>query len=160
MWQQASDAWKSEPNDATLPCRGSKLTLTGAHPCCEAGVAPATPLAGHCANNTTLTLFANRPNTCCSRWSRTSHAPHRTSHPAPSRKPSRTKKSPPNLTKLPQHGLKFRLTIATPPHDDKTRPTHRNFLALTQKNPQTVKMAHESVWNSRPRTYGKGSRAW
>ncbi|KAL2151846.1 hypothetical protein VTH82DRAFT_5030 [Thermothelomyces myriococcoides] len=21
-------------------------------------------------------------------------------------------------------------------------------------------MAHESVWNSRPRNYGKGSRAW
>lgn len=23
-----------------------------------------------------------------------------------------------------------------------------------------VKMSHESVWNSRPRTYGKGARAW
>lgn len=58
----------------------------------------------------------------------------------------------------------FRLQVRTSRHH---HPNERisNFLTelsylQTKVKPPTAIMSHESVWYSRPRTYGKGSREW
>ncbi|KAL2160671.1 hypothetical protein VTH06DRAFT_1359 [Thermothelomyces fergusii] len=62
--------------------------------------------------------------------------------------------------------LKFRPTICEIDrfsHDDSqssAQPAnHNRFSCFPSKDLPNVKMAHESVWNSRPRNFGKGSRA-
>jgi hypothetical protein len=48
------------------------------------------------------------------------------------------------------------------PQEDAFRVTysHRLQQRHRQPHPQPPSMSHESVWYSRPRTYGKGSREW
>lgn len=41
-----------------------------------------------------------------------------------------------------------------------THPSHSHHTANPHNLRTTANMSHESVWYSRPRTYGKGSRAW
>lgn len=55
------------------------------------------------------------------------------------------------------------LAIGSPTDDDSSherRPPAQTARFPPTETKSTVNMSHESVWYSRPRTYGKGSREW
>lgn len=47
-----------------------------------------------------------------------------------------------------------------PPNFNPREFNHPANSSFRSSPPSTATMSHESVWNSRPRSYGKGSRSW
>lgn len=62
-----------------------------------------------------------------------------------------------------QQTVRLQVCIFYRSHRNRKRnPSNKRFSLLQDLygNPSTATMSHESVWYSRPRTYGKGSREW